>query len=137
MAGRNRSSADWALIPLRLVVGVVFLMHGGQKLFGGLDGFAGSLAELGFEPARVWAIVAALSEFLGGAAVLVGLLTRLGALGIACVMGVAVFKVHLANGFFLSARGFEYPFVLLGCAISLIVAGGGTFSLDALMKRRK
>jgi putative oxidoreductase len=95
------AAEPWSLLPLRIVVGVVFLVHGGQKLFVfGLAGFAGYLGKLGLEPAPFWSVVVTAVEFLGGIAVLVGFLTRWAALFLAVDMLVAIFTVHLPKGFF-------------------------------------
>jgi putative oxidoreductase len=74
-------------------------------------------------------------EFFGGIAILLGLLTRLAALGIGATMVVAILTVHLKNGFF-APTGIEFPLSLLGSAIALVIAGAGDFSLDALIGKR-
>ena len=131
--------ADVAVLILRLVLGVTFLAHGGQKLFGWLDGpgLDGTVAFMGGMgvPAPL-AYLAAFTEFFGGLAVLVGLLTRLAALGLAVTMAVAIVKVHLANGFFASAQGFEFPLALLAIALALVAYGAGRYSLDSLLASR-
>ncbi|MFQ5810555.1 MAG: DoxX family protein [Armatimonadota bacterium] len=119
----------------RIALGVVFVAHGSQKLFGAFGGHgpSGTIAfmhdSLGI-PAFL-AVLAMVTEFFGGLAVLVGLFTRLAALGITCVMAVAVFKVHLSSGFFSQAGGFEYPFALGLLALALVFGGAGKWSLDA------
>jgi putative oxidoreductase len=127
---------DYLTIPLRLALGMVFLYHGSQKLFGGLSGFAEHLPPL-FQPPFLWACLAAASEFFGGLLVLLGLLTRGGALLIVPVMLVAIFFVHWGGGFSLQNKGFEYPFVLLCMALALILYGGGPLSVDTWFARRR
>ena len=123
----------------RIALGVVFIAHGSQKLFGAFGGHgpAQTIAfmhdKLGI-PAFL-AVIAMVTEFFGGVAVLIGLLTRLAALGITCVMAVAVLRVHLHGGFFAQNDGFEYPFALGLLALSLVFAGAGRWSLDALLGR--
>ena len=131
-----------ALLILRLGLGAIFLMHGSQKalgLFGG-GGLQATVqnfqAQLGIPP--VLGYTAALTEFLGGIALIGGLLTRLAALGIGVVMGVAIWKVHLANGFFMNwfckpgqGQGIEYNLALLAIALALVLTGGGSYSLDS------
>ena len=131
---------QWATIPLRIALGVIFMSHGGQKLFGwlggkGLEGTGAFFAgKLGLTPGIVWATLAGLAEFGGGLLVLLGLFTRLGALAIATVMLVAIFKVHW--GAFFMPTGIEYPFSLLAAAVALLIAGGGKFSLDTLLAKK-
>ena len=124
----------------RVALGVVFFMHGSQKLFGwfGGHGWAGTIGfmhdKLGVPVA--FAALAIIAEFFGALGVLTGLLTRLAAFGIFCVMAVAVFQVHLANGFFADKHGFEYPMALGLIALSLVFTGAGRWSLDALICAR-
>jgi putative oxidoreductase len=119
----------------RMVIGVVFMMHGSQKLFGlfgggGIEGTAGYLASLGMEPSYLMALLAGGGEFFGGLLLLLGLFARLGAFTTACVSLVALFTVHVNNGFFMSNNGFEYILVLLITSISILLVGAGNYSLD-------
>jgi putative oxidoreductase len=131
---------QWATVPLRIALGVIFLSHGGQKLFGwlggkGLEGTAGFFAgKLGLTPGILWALLAGIAEFGGGLLVLLGLLTRLGALFITVVMLGAIFKVHW--GAFFLPTGIEYPFSLFAVAMALLIAGGGKFSLDTRLAKK-
>ena len=116
---------EWATLILRLTVGITFFLHGSQKVFGafgggGLAGTAGFLSQLGFPMPEVMAYVLGFTEFLGGLGLLLGLGTRLFAALLAFTMTVAIFTVHLKNGFFASQGGFEYPFVLLGACLALV-----------------
>ena len=132
----------WAPLPLRLALGIVFIAHGAQKVFGvwGGGGWAKFTANdppfAWMQPGVFWMGAAAFSELVGGLLVLVGFLTRLGALMIVPVMLVAVFGVHWSGGFF-APKGFEYAFTLLMIALALLYTGGGRLSVDeALMGRR-
>ena len=87
-------------------------------------------------PAWLWMGAAAFSEFVGGILVLLGLLTRVGAFLIACVMLTAIIGVHWPN-FFANNRGFEYPLALLAMALALLIAGGGQASVDRLIGGRR
>lgn len=133
--------ATWATVPLRLVMGIIFIAHGAQKVFGafegpGLRGFASFSAPFQvMRPAWLWMGAAAFAEFVGGILVLLGLFTRVGAVLIACVMLTAVIGVHWPN-FFANKHGFEYPLALLGIALSLLITGGGKASVDKLISRR-
>jgi putative oxidoreductase len=124
-----------ALLILRLFLGVVFVMHGSQKLLGafggsGITGFAGVLAKYGIEPPVLWAWVVALTEFVGGICILFGFLTRFWAAGLVIDMTVAVVKVHLVNGFFWTKGGFEFVLTLGIIALVLLMTGPGSMSMD-------
>ena len=121
-----------AVLMLRLLLGVVFVMHGSQKLLGGsgVEGFAGMLAKMGIEPHVPLAWVVAITEFVGGICVFFGFLTRFWAAGLAIDMAVAMFKVHLANGFFVSKNGFELPLILGVLALAMVFMGPGSLSVD-------
>jgi len=123
----------WFPLPVRLTLGLIFIAHGAQKVFGvwggpGLAKFAAAGAPMGLRPAWLWMGAAAFAELIGGVLVLVGFLTRLGALMIVPVMLVAIFGVSW-GGFFLP-KGFEYALVLLCIAFALVFAGGGRLSVD-------
>ena len=133
---RNRR-IDLGLLALRLALGVVFVMHGGQKLFvlgpGGVAGFLGSIG-VPFPTVNAWLVIAA--ELGGGLALLAGGLTRLAGLATAFTMVVAITTVHLANGFFLPA-GYEFALTLLLSSVAIVLTGPGAFSVDALVTRRR
>ena len=98
------SYKHWANFILRSFVGVIFMAHGAQKLFGafggpGLEGAARFFEQLGFVPGEAWAFTVAIVEFIGGAALLVGLLTRYAALLLAGIMAVAMIAVHMLRTF--------------------------------------
>lgn len=117
------------LTVLRIVVGIVFLMHGYQKLFKfGFHGVAGMFGHMGIPLPLAAAIIVSLVEFVGGILLIAGLAVRVAAVLIACDMMVAILKVHLPRGFF-NPAGFEFPLTLLAAAICLALAGGGCFSV--------
>ena len=127
---------DTALTVLRVILGVTFIMHGGQKLFVyGFDGVAGAFGQMGIPAPGLLGPFVALVEFFGGIAIVLGLLTRLAALGVGATMVVAILTVHLKAGFF-NPGGVEFPLSLLGTAIALAITGAGSFSLDALLAKR-
>ena len=126
----------WGPLAIRLTLGTVFIAHGLDKLFGtfgggGLEATAQQFAELGLNPPYVQAVMAGFMETGGGLLVLLGLVTRLGALMIASTMVVAIATVHWSGGLFARDGGFEYPLVILGACGYLAVAGGGGLALDA------
>lgn len=129
----------WFTLPVRLALGLVFIAHGAQKVFGvwggpGLAKFTAAGAPLGLRPAWLWMGAAALAELVGGVMVLAGLLTRVGAFLIACTMIVAMVGVHWSGGFFLQNKGIEYTVALLGMALALMISGGGQVSADASLQ---
>lgn len=128
---------DLALAIIRVVVGAIFIAHGGQKLFVyGLDGVTGAFTQMGAPLPQITAPLVAVVEFFGGIALVLGLLTRLAAIGIALVMLGAILLVHLKNGFF-APTGFEFPLALLTAAVAFAVTGGGTYSVDRRIFARR
>jgi putative oxidoreductase len=124
----------FAPLVLRAVCGVIFVVHGYGKLFSGMTGFKEFVVSLGMPEVLAW--VAAGVEFFGGTALILGLLTRWAALGIAGVMVVAILKVHLPHGL-TGDNGFEFPLALLAISLGLMLTGGGPISLDALLIEKK
>jgi putative oxidoreductase len=135
--------ATWTTLPLRLAVGIVFIAHGAQKVFGTFGGPAlrkwmtlTPLAPSLMRPAWFWLAADALGEFIGGVLILLGLFTRVGAFLIFCAMLTAIIHVHWPN-FFLTNKGFEYPMTLLAVTVSLMITGGGRASIDRYIADRK
>ncbi|HEY8271419.1 MAG TPA: DoxX family protein [Pseudobdellovibrionaceae bacterium] len=134
-----RTEDDLVFFILRFVLGVVFFPHGAQKVLGwfGGGGFTGTM---GFFTSQgipaFFALMAILAEFAGSLGLILGLLTRVAAFGITCVMMVAIFTVHLPNGFFMNwtgkqaGEGFEYHLLVLAISSVLMWKGAGAYSLD-------
>jgi putative oxidoreductase len=133
----NTSSTQaWGVTVLRVAVAIVFLMHGGQKLFVyGFHGVAGFMGQLGIPLPGFSAVVVTLVEFFGGLALLFGVATRLAALLLAIDMAVAVLAVHLRHGYFLP-MGFEFALTMLLTNIALLLTGAGAASVDGLITKR-
>jgi putative oxidoreductase len=135
---------DVAFTILRIVLGVVFLAHGSQKmlgLFGGY-GFHATMeffTHMGMPAAVAFLIIC--TEFFGGLGLIFGLLTRIAALGIAGLMIGAIFMVHLPNGFFMNwagnqkGEGIEYHLLVLAVAAALLLRGAGAFSVDRALSK--
>ena len=128
---------DLGLTVLRVITGLVFVAHGGQKLFVyGFGGVTGAFAQMGVPMPGITGPLVALVEFLGGLALIFGLLTRLAAAGLTVTMLGAIVMVHLAAGFFLP-NGYEFALTLMGASIALAITGAGSYSVDAVLARRR
>ncbi len=126
------------LLLLRVVLGAIMAAHGAQKLFGwfggpGLSGTGSGLESMGLRPGRVYAVLNGLAEFGGGALLVLGLLTPLGAAAVAGVMFVAIATVHWRNGFFNTRGGYEFNLLIVAAAIGLAITGPGEISIDHLV----
>jgi putative oxidoreductase len=122
---------------VRIIVGIVFTVHGAQKLFVyGLAGVAGAFAKMGIPMPGLMGPFIALLEFFAGIALIIGLLTRLAALGLMFNMLGAILLVHLAAGFFLPT-GYEFALTLLGASLGIVLAGPGALSVDAAIASRR
>ena len=116
-----------ALLVMRLALGAIMLVHGYHKVFGGLHHHVEMVTHLGL-PA--WsAYLSAFTEFLGSLLILLGLFTRIAALGICIDLSVAIVKVHLHNGM-TGPGGYEFPLALATLAFALIFFGGGSIALE-------
>ena len=125
----------WHLL-LRLIVGGLFIGHGTQKLFcwfggHGLDATAQGFEQMGLHPGKPHAIAAGVGEAGGGALLVAGFLTPLGAASIAATMLTAMHRVHLKNGPWVTNGGYEYNLVLIAAVLAVAEAGPGALSLDA------
>jgi putative oxidoreductase len=138
----------WYAIPLRLIVGGGFVQHGYAKLARGPDHFMHILNALGmFHPTLLaWATIAV--EILGGAAVIAGLFIPLASVPMAIVLLVAIFTVHLPNGFSsikllavtstgaqFGQPGYETDLLYLCCIAALVLGGSGPLALDRYLLR--
>lgn len=127
--------AGYGLTVLRIAVGVIFAAHGSQKLFGlfggyGLAGTAQWMESIGLTPGYVMATLAGGTEFFAGLALIVGLLVRPAALGLAFLSLVAIFSVHIGNGLFMANNGYEFALALLAGSIAVLIEGAGKLSVD-------
>jgi putative oxidoreductase len=126
------------LLLIRLVVGVLFIGHGAQKLFGwfggyGLKGTGGWLESIGMKPGVTMALLAGLAELIGGILFALGLLTPLAGIIIAGTMVIAIAKVHGPNGLWATSNGYEYNLILIVVAIGVALIGPGQYALDAFL----
>jgi putative oxidoreductase len=126
---------DLALLILRVVVGLLFVAHGSQKLFGvlggaGLKGTADMFDAISLRPGHLHARAAGASETVGGALLALGLVTPIGAALVIAVMVAATVTVHLRNGLWNGNGGYEYNLVMVAVAVALAGVGPGRWSLD-------
>jgi putative oxidoreductase len=133
---RDRSAVDWALLAARLFVGVVFMAHGAQKLFGafngpGLSAFVQMIGPLGY--------LVAIGEFFGGLGLVFGFLSRFSAASIILIMLGAIGMVHGRVGFFMNwagdqaGEGFEYHLLAIGALLPIVIAGPGRFAVGRFL----
>jgi putative oxidoreductase len=128
---------DGALLILRVVTGIIMLMHGWQKVFQyGFAGVSQGFAGMGIPMPGIMGPFIALLELIGGIALIVGVLTPVFAALLAADMVGAILFVHLSKGFFLP-EGYEFAFALLGACLALALAGAGAYSVDAALARRR
>jgi putative oxidoreductase len=137
-----QTDRDYLLSVVRVILGVVFLAHGAQKVLGWFGGYGfgptmGSMEHMGI-PAP-FAFLAIAAEFAGGLGLILGLLSRVAAFGIGVEMIVAIAKIHGTNGFFMNwagsqkGEGFEYHLLALALLALIMVRGAGALSLDRLI----
>jgi putative oxidoreductase len=129
---------ELGLLVIRVVVGLLFVGHGSQKLFGwfgghGLSGTAGFFDSLGMKPAKPHAFLAGLAEAGGGLLLALGLLTPLASAALIAVMVVAIVTVHAKNGLWNTSQGYEFNLVLAAVAFAVAAIGAGDWSLDSAL----
>ena len=134
---RDRSAVDWSILIIRVVVGVIFMAHGAQKLFGafggpGLSAVVQMMGPLGY--------LVTVGEFFGGLGLVVGFLSRFSAASIIIIMLGAVATVHGKFGFFMNwagnqaGEGFEYHLLAIAALLPIVIAGPGRFAVGRLLK---
>jgi putative oxidoreductase len=134
----NFATLDVGLLVVRLVVGLLMAAHGAQKLFGwfGGHGLAGTgvyFESIGFRPGRLFAQLAAVTEFVSGLLIALGFLGPVGPALMLSVMIVAAVSVHWKNGLFAASNGIELSLFYGTAAVGLALIGYGRYSLDALL----
>lgn len=128
---------DLALLILRVVAGLIFFMHGWQKVFEyGLAGVSQGFAGMGVPLPSLMGPFIAFLELIGGIALIVGALTPVFAALLAADMVGAILLVHLEAGFFMP-EGYEFALSLLGASLALALAGAGRYSVDGSLARRR
>jgi len=137
----TKTEKSVSALPLRLIAGLLFTAHGGQKLFAwfggyGLAGTGQWMESIGLAPGYLMALMAGSAEFFGGLLLIVGFLTRPTSFVLAITMIVAIFTVHIDNGLFMSNNGYEFGLALIAISVSLVLSGAGKLSIDNLIAQR-
>ena len=137
---------SWAGLILRVMLGVGMFPHGAQKLLGwfGGAGFSGTMAlftdKMHIPIALAFLVIVA--ESFGSLALIAGVLTRVAAFGITCIMVVAIAMVHWPNGFFMNwfgqqaGEGFEYHLLVIAIGVVLMIVGAGRWSIDRAIAQK-
>jgi putative oxidoreductase len=131
LRGFYDSFTDIAYTLMRVVIGIILLMHGWVKVFTqGPAAVAGFMARQGLQPGIAFAYAAIFLETVGAVCLIIGLLTRFFAAALAIEMAIALLVVHLAKGFAVGQGGYEYV-LLIGIVLLMIaIRGGGPYSVD-------
>jgi putative oxidoreductase len=147
---RNKAlSSQWVPLPLRLVIGIGFMVHGWAKLSRGPSGFAKLLTQIGAPLPETTAWVSTFVELLGGLAIFVGAFVAVVSVPLIVMMLVAMFTVHLKYGFSsintigltpngpqFGPPGYEVNLLYIAGLLALILGGAGALSIDRLRSRR-
>lgn len=133
----TQNNARYGIALLRVMTGIIFMMHGGMKLFVmGLDATAGFFGQIGIPFAYANAVLVTGVELVGGALLVAGLFTRYVTPLIAATMVVAIATVHGSKGFFLP-DGYEFALSLLVSNVALFLTGSGALALDNVIGRER
>ncbi len=148
--GRKECWGEWALLPLRLMIGFGFVAHGYAKLSAGPEKFVDILQAIGVPAPGLAGWVTPFVELCGGLAVIAGALLPLVSIPLALILLVAMFTVHLPFGFssiklmaitehgpLFGTPGYEVDLLYLAGLLTLVLGGPGPFSVDRLLARRK
>ncbi len=130
--------ASAGLLVLRVVVGVIAIAHGWQKIWtNGLEGTTQGFAGMGVPLPQLAAPLVAWTEVIGGALLIVGLAARFAGAAIGVAMLVATVLVHLPGGFFAAEGGIEFTLLLTAASFAIALTGSGALSVDALFSRAR
>jgi putative oxidoreductase len=136
LAGFYENMLPIAETFLRIVIGVMFVMHVSVKLTAGPGAVAANvLAKNGLEPAMLWAYVIIFLELVGGICLIIGLFTRFFAAALAIEMLIALLLVHLPKGYAASGGGYEYVLLIGAACFLFAIRGGGPYSFDRIIGR--
>jgi putative oxidoreductase len=134
LAGFYETMLPIAATLVRIVVGIMFLMHVTGKFKAGAAAVAANVfTKNGIEPALMWVYIVMFLEVVGGACLIVGLFTRFFAAALAIEMLIALLFVHLAKGYAAGAGGYEYVLLIGAVCFTIAIRGGGPYSVDRLI----
>ncbi|GAB3596520.1 Putative oxidoreductase MhqP [Corynebacterium faecale] len=127
---------DAALLIFRVVLGIIFVAHGWEKLFiSGITQTTGQFSAWGVPQPTLSVWITAVAELLGGAFLVVGLLTTFVAGALALLILAAIYFVHLGTGFFVADNGVEFPLLIIVSLMMIVVFGSGRASIDGVLTR--
>jgi len=127
----DRPAVDASLLIVRVIVGLIFMVHGAQKLFGAFGGAGLEETVKMMGPPLGYAVT--IGEFFGGLGLIVGFLSRFSAASLIVIMLGAIATVHGKNGFLLSEGGFEYNLALIGLLAPILIAGPGSHAVGRFL----
>ena len=138
----NERKLQFALFVVRVTLGLVFFLHGMQKVFGafdgpGLNGFANSMADVTSVMPKLTAYAVAFGELLAGVALLLGCFHRLAATVIILIMLGAMYPVTWSNGFFITDNGYEYNLTLIALSVAILMGGPGAWAYKVEFKKNQ
>jgi len=134
LAGFYQKMLPVAETFVRILIGIMFLMHVSGKFKAGADAIAtNTFAKNGLEPALTWAYVTMGLELVGGICLIVGLFTRFFAAALAIEMLIALLAVHFAKGYAAGGGGYEYVLLIGAVCFLFAIRGGGPYSIDRFL----
>ena len=131
----SKNWSEYASLPIRIALALIFVVHGSRTLFGvwgggGLASAGEHLAAHGVIPGEFWAVIAGLLGLFGGIALFIGLLTRWVAAAMAIEMIVLLIAIDLRAGFWATQGGVEFPLIVLASLLSLVLLGAQHYAVD-------
>ncbi len=127
----SRTTINTTLLIVRVIAGIIFMMHGAQKLFGAFDG--PGLQQMMTQMGPVLGFLVSIGEFFGGLGMIIGFLSRFSAAALIVIMLGAIATVHGAKGFFAQNQGFEYNLALIGLLAPILIMGAGDWAVGRFL----
>ena len=140
LGGLYSGFSDLVHVVLRVALGGILIPHGMQKLFGsfgglGLEKNAALFDKIGYAPGMFWGTLVGCTELIGGILLVIGLFTRPAAAAVVIFMINGVYFTAKTGGFFWTARGSEFPILILVVALFILIRGSGAWSVDRKIGR--